>query len=58
MLEDKAAARKKHDTGERKRSQGTFRAKAKEDCELYFNNMADEVEEGLIYNDLRPCSVI
>jgi len=45
VLEDKAAAHKRHDTGEHKRLQGVFRAKAKEDRELYFNKLADEVEE-------------
>jgi len=34
--------------------QGLFRAKAKEDRERYYNNLADEVEEGLLRNDLRP----
>jgi len=43
VLEDKAAARKRHDTGERKRLRGIFIAKTKEDRELYFNKLADEV---------------
>ena len=34
VLEDKATARKRHDTTERKRLQGFFRAKAKEDHDL------------------------
>ena len=34
VLEDKAAARKRHNTAERKRLQGVFRAKANEDREL------------------------
>jgi len=34
--------------------QGVFRAKAKEDCKLYFNNLAYEVEEGLSRNYLQP----
>ena len=54
VLEDKATARKRHDTTERRRLQGVFRAKAKEDRERYYNNLADEVEEGLLCNDLRP----
>ena len=39
---------------ERKRLQGVFRAKAKEDRERYYNNLADEMEEGLLRNDLHP----
>ena len=46
VLEDKATARKRHDISERKRLQGVFRAKAKEDREQYYNNLADEVKEG------------
>ena len=42
VLEDKATARKRHDISERKRLQGVFRAKAKEDRERYYNNLADE----------------
>jgi len=53
VLEDKATARKRHDISERKRLQGVFRAKAKEDRERYYNNLADEVGEGLLRNDLR-----
>jgi len=41
-------------TAERKRLQGIFRAKLKDDQERYFNNLADEIEEGLRHNDLRP----
>jgi len=54
VLEDKATARKRQDTTERRRLQGVFRAKAKEDSERYYNNLADEVEEGLLRNDLCP----
>jgi len=53
VLEDKSTARKRQDTTERKRLQGVFRAKAKVDRERYYNNLADEVEEGLLRND-RP----
>ena len=53
VLEDKATARKRQDTTERRRLQGVFRAKAK-DRERYYNNLADEVEEGLLPNDLCP----
>ena len=53
VLEDKATARKRHNTTERRRLQGVFRAKAKEDRERYYNNLADDVEEGLLRND-RP----
>jgi len=38
---------------------GVFRAKAKEDCEMFFKKLADEVEEGLSRNDLwLACGVV
>ena len=49
VLEDKATAPKRQDTTERRRLQGVFRVKAKEDRERYYNNLADEVEEGLLF---------
>ena len=57
VLEDKAAARKRHDIAERKCLQGVFRAKAKEDRKLYFNNLADEVKKvclAVIFGQLTP----
>jgi len=54
VVQDKGEARKKHDTAERKRQQGIFRAKVNDDRERYFNNLADEIEDGLRHNDLRP----
>jgi len=54
ILEKKSAARRANDTAERKRLQGIFQAKAKADREAYFNRLADEAEEGMHHNDLKP----
>jgi len=54
ILEKKSAARRANDTAERKRLQGIFLAKAKADREAYFNRLADEAEEGMHHNDLKP----
>jgi len=54
VLEKKSSARRANNTTERKRLQGIFRAKAKADREAYFNRLADEAEEGMHRNDLRP----
>ena len=49
----KAAARCRGDVPERRRLQGVFNAKAKLDKEAYFNNLADEVQQGMGQNNLR-----
>jgi len=53
ILQKKSSARA-NDNTERKRLQGIFRAKAKVDCEAYFNRLADEAEVGIHHNDLKP----
>ena len=40
--------------GDRCRLQGVLKAKAKADREVFYNRLADEAEEGLRYNNLRP----
>ena len=54
ILEKKSAACRANDTAERKRLQGVFQAKAKADREAYFNRLADETEEGMHHNDMKP----
>ena len=54
VIDQKAEAHKCQDRAGRRRLQGIFRAKAKEDEERYFSQIADEIEDGLYRNDLRP----
>src|SRR5258708_1707586 len=53
-LLQKAVARDHGLVGERRRLQGVFNAKSKADRESYYNKLADEAEEGLRHNSLRP----
>ena len=54
IIDQKAEAHKRQDRAGQRRLQGIFRAKAKEDEEHCFNQIEDEIEDGLYRNDLRP----
>src|SRR5271163_4663256 len=54
VLRRKGEARIGGDVPERRRLKGIFRAMAKADREAFINRLADEAEEGLRHNNLRP----
>jgi len=47
VLQDKAAAKLRNDTVQRKRLQGVFKAKAKADRNADYSRIASEVEEDI-----------
>jgi len=54
VLQVKSAARTHGHRVKRRRLQGVFNAIAKRDREAYLNKLADEVQDGLQHNNLRP----
>ena len=44
----------KGDNAERNRFKRAFRAKALEDSEAYFNDIADEAAKALVQNNIKP----
>ena len=49
----KRAAVNRGDNAERNRLKSAFQAKAQEDRERYYNNIADDAEEALLRNDMK-----
>jgi len=54
LLQKKAVARGRGLVQRRRRLQGIFNARAKLDCEAYYNRLAHEAQEGIYQNNLCP----